>query len=445
MFQFHAETAGDYYLIVDSDLYKDSGRLEITAYDAAYKRSGVFDDSSSVRLENGKKNTARMQLPKGTTYFDVRSTNNDGHGSYTIEVAGGSTCKVEAGTNADGKPRLTWKEVRGAAKYVIYRSGYSNGTYKKMFTTTNTSYTNTSAKTGYTYYYKVSALDKKGKVIAKSGMIKQKSITPKLAKLTVTSENSDAGKPKLTWKPEKNATKYVIYRSGYRNGTYKKMFTTTNTSYTNTSAKAGYTYYYKVSALSKNGKAIAKSDIVKQTCRSPKLNLIAGRSGTGKPKLVWNSIPGVARYEVHRGFYEEDYDLPYGKVYTTTNTSYTDTKSDDDETYTYCVVAVYKDNKAEKLWSNGVHMRYALHDLEVTKSNSSDGKPKVSWRHIENAKYYEIYRSGYKNGTYQKMYTTTKNSYTNTSAKRGYTYYYRVRAVVDDTFMESNSLAIKCR
>lgn len=354
MFQFHAETAGDYYLIVDSDLYKDSGRLEITAYDAAYKRSGVFDDSSSVRLENGKKNTARMQLPKGTTYFDVRSTNNDGHGSYTIEVAGGSTCKVEAGTNADGKPRLTWKEVRGAAKYVIYRSGYSNGTYKKMFTTTNTSYTNTSAKTGYTYYYKVSALDKKGKVIAKSGMIKQKSITPKLAKLTVTSENSDAGKPKLTWKPEKNATKYVIYRSGYRNGTYKKMFTTTNT-------------------------------------------------------------------------------------------SYTDTKSDDDETYKYRVVAVYKDNKAEKLWSNEVYMRYALHDLEVTKSNSSDGKPKVSWRHIGNAKYYEVYRSGYKNGTYQKMYTTTKNSYTNTSAKRGYTYYYRVRAVVDDTFMESNSLAIKCR
>ena len=32
---------------------------------------------------------------------------------------------------------------------------------------------------------------------------------------------------------------------------FRSMFTTTKTSYTNTSAKAGTTYYYKVKAISK--------------------------------------------------------------------------------------------------------------------------------------------------------------------------------------------------
>ena len=65
---------------------------------------------------------------------------------------------------------LKWKAVTGASKYVIYRAGSSNGTYTKMYTTTSTSYTNTSAKAGYTYYYKVYAVDSKGYASAASAV-----------------------------------------------------------------------------------------------------------------------------------------------------------------------------------------------------------------------------------------------------------------------------------
>ena len=63
-------------------------------------------------------------------------------------------------TTSNGSPRLTWNAVTGAAKYEVYRATSKNGSYTKMFTTSNLSYTNTSAKAGTTYYYKVKAVSK---------------------------------------------------------------------------------------------------------------------------------------------------------------------------------------------------------------------------------------------------------------------------------------------
>ncbi len=64
-----------------------------------------------------------------------------------------------AATSA-GKPRLTWNAVAGASKYYIYRSTEANGTFEYLYTTSNLFYTNSSAKAGTTYYYKVKAVSK---------------------------------------------------------------------------------------------------------------------------------------------------------------------------------------------------------------------------------------------------------------------------------------------
>ena len=57
-----------------------------------------------------------------------------------------------------GDPRLTWEAVDGAVEYQIYRATSKSGDYKLIKTTTSTSFTNTSAKAGKTYYYKVKAI-----------------------------------------------------------------------------------------------------------------------------------------------------------------------------------------------------------------------------------------------------------------------------------------------
>lgn len=43
--------------------------------------------------------------------------------------------------------------------------------------------------------------------------------------------------------------KYEVYRATSKDGNYSKYYTTTSTSYTNSSAKAGTTYYYKLIAV----------------------------------------------------------------------------------------------------------------------------------------------------------------------------------------------------
>ena len=58
---------------------------------------------------------------------------------------------------ARGKPKISWSKVTGADKYYVYRSTYGK-TFKHFATTTKLSYTNTGAKKGTKYYYKVKAV-----------------------------------------------------------------------------------------------------------------------------------------------------------------------------------------------------------------------------------------------------------------------------------------------
>ena len=150
---------------------------------------------------------------------------------------------------ASGKPKLTWTAVQGADKYDVYRSTKQNGTYSKIYTTKNTTYTNTGATAEKKYYYKVRAIstDNSNAHGALSGYVVR---TCDLARPVISVARNSAGKPKITWAKVKGADKYEIYRSTKQNGTYSKIYTTKNTTYINTKAAAGKTYYYKVRAIS---------------------------------------------------------------------------------------------------------------------------------------------------------------------------------------------------
>ena len=72
-----------------------------------------------------------------------------------------ATCgqtKVTGKIGETGKPELTWNEVEGATTYVVYRSTSSSKNFKKIGESETTSYTDTTAKKGTTYYYRVVAV-----------------------------------------------------------------------------------------------------------------------------------------------------------------------------------------------------------------------------------------------------------------------------------------------
>ena len=328
-----------------------------------------------------------------------------------------------------GKPYLKWKAVDGAVKYYVYRSGSKNGTYKYIGTATKLNYTDTTAKPGYYYYYKVKAVTASG---VKSNYSMAVTALCHCARPALNGAQylASTGKPYLSWGAVTGAGKYYVYRAGSQNGAYKYIGSTTKTNYTDTTASAGYTYYYKVEAVSKvrgaansaNSKALA----VNSHCARPvvKPDYLAS---TGKPYLKWSAVTGASKYEVYRAGSQNG---TYKYIGSTTKTGYTDTTASAGYAYYYKVKAISNvKSTANSSYSTVVKATCHCAKPVVKIALTQKGDPKLTWNAVAGASKYEVYRSTSKNGTYTKMFTTTNRSYTNTNARAGTTYYYKVKAI----------------
>ena len=203
-------------------------------------------------------------------YYYVVAVSENGTESAPSNIAG-RTCDlarpvVTASNNAKtGKVKLSWNAVEGAVAYKVYRAASKDGKYSLMFTTEGTTYTNTKAEAGVTYYYKVVAVAAK---TAGNSAAAQVSRTCDLAQVKVTGSLNIFGTPKLKWEKVEGAVKYNVYRADAADGTYKLMFTTTGTSYTNSNHVNGTTYHYKVVAVAENSWAnAAASNVVELTAK----------------------------------------------------------------------------------------------------------------------------------------------------------------------------------
>lgn len=345
-----------------------------------------------------------------------------------------------------GYIRLTWDAVPHADQYMIYRADTSNGEYKLMYTTTNLTYTNTTSKAGYTYYYKVVAVDSTGDY-ANSDYSKVVYRTCDLAQPIVKiSVKAETGKPVISWNEVKGAARYELLRS-----TDGKNFShynyTINTTYTNPSTEPGTTYYYKVIALSDRSvyadSAPSVARYITCDCAKPAAN-IAVEPISGKPTVTWAAVDGAAKYEIYASADNKDFKL----LATTEALTYTDASAKAGVTTYYKVKALCAtSNYGDSALSNA---RYITCDcaapVVAISINGSYNKPMISWAAVDGASKYAIYRST--DGKSFKYYdTTTKLSYTNISTTSGTTYYYQVKAICatssygDSAF--SNAASIK--
>ena len=340
--------------------------------------------------------------------------------------------RVTIGNSSDsGKPKLTWAAVDGAAKYEIYRSTQQSTGYSLLGTTTSTSYVNTGAAVGTTYYYKVRAVNSAG-TSAYSNIVsgRAKAAIPAAPRVTI-GNSSASGKPQLTWAAVDGAAKYEIYRSTQQSTGFTLLGTTTSTSYVNTGAAVGKTYYYKVRALNVDGAAGAYSSTVSGAAKAvapaaPTVTMTY--SDGGKPKLTWSAVSGAASYRVYRS---ESRGTGYSLLGTTTSTSYVNTGAAVGKTYYYRVKAV--NSAGTSAYSNIVSgtARTPAPAAPVLKggTSSASGKPQLTWAAVDGAAKYDVYRSNSADGTFSKVGSTDKTTYVNTGAVQGVTYFYKIRAV----------------
>ena len=189
-----------------------------------------------------------------TTSFTTPHTHNYQNGLCTICGAKDPNYKLTAPTvkpsyvGASGKPYIYWGAVDGANRYYVYRSTTKDGTYSFLGSTAKLNYTDSKADAGTTYYYKVKAGIVNG---VKSNSSAAVTITCRCARPMVKPSYVGAsGKPYIYWSAVDGANRYYVYRSTTKDGTYEYIGYTTKTNYTDSKANAGYTYYYKVQAIS---------------------------------------------------------------------------------------------------------------------------------------------------------------------------------------------------
>ena len=147
----------------------DSGKIKLTwpAVDGASKyeiyrstsASGTYTKLNTVSFTS----YTNVSVKAGEKYYyKVRAICDNADAASAFSVADGITVDLARPdvtiSLSNGKPKLTWNAVEGATGYTIYRATSKNGTYTKLRTVTGTSYSNPSAASGTTYYYKVIAV-----------------------------------------------------------------------------------------------------------------------------------------------------------------------------------------------------------------------------------------------------------------------------------------------
>lgn len=178
-----------------------------------------------------------------------------------IAGCGGSTKQPDTPTGltvtSTAPITLGWTAASGASSYIVYRGAATGISAKKVLATgvSNTSYADSSAVAGTTYYYQVTAFNADGQS------------TPSSDISAVGSFSLIALQNILGWATVTNAVSYTVYRSTASDLSGKTQLANaiTTATYTDTAVTAGTTYYYQIAAVDSSSAEFVLSNIVSVT------------------------------------------------------------------------------------------------------------------------------------------------------------------------------------
>ncbi len=243
--------------IEEVDLYFWEDEVLVYNYDVDGETwlDGWYDDATE-----GSRYVCRKVDSDGNGVYDILQVQNE----YTIgendEWGGGEllyaitfqnpVCKAPTNVKVEAASKglkVSWKKSARAEKYEVYRKEGS-GKYKKVKTTTSTSFTDTKVTNGSKYTYYVKAINHSGQASKASKKIASyyvKSVA--LSKLTSTK----AGKMDVKWGKNTKATGYEITyakKSDFSDAKTIKITKAATVSKTIASLTKGKKYYVKVRA-----------------------------------------------------------------------------------------------------------------------------------------------------------------------------------------------------
>lgn len=331
-------------------------------------------------------------------------------------------------SNAYGGVSVTWKSVKGATSYNVYRkySGDKNWTKLKNVSSSKLNYTDSGAKSNEKVYYTVTAVNGK----SSSTYVAKSLVYFAAPKLTVGNNGSGVS---LSWNKITGAKSYYLYRKSADGKSWERISTVTKTSYTDKNVSAGKTYTYTIRAY--NGSVLSgynTSGWSVKRLTTPKLTKIENKSNG--VKLTWGKVSGANSYYVYR---KTSKDGSWTRLATVTSTNYTDKKAVGGSSYYYTVKAVSgKIVSAHN--STGLSIKFLSVPSVTSISNTTKGIS-VKWGSVKGASGYYIYRKVSGDKSWTRIAELTGTSYTDKNVKNGTTYVYTVKAISGSTVSAYNS------
>ncbi len=236
----------------------------------------------------------------------------------------------------------------------------------------------------------------------------------------------------VKWEAYNGAAGYRLFRRT-ASGQWGRLADVRGTSYKDESVRTGVTYYYAVKAISGRwpGEVSGQEAVGAKaaTLGRPSLKK-AVSAGYGSVKLAWGKAAGANGYEVYRAAGKNG---EYKKVGETTALSFTDKGLKTGTAYRYKVRGynTVSQTKAYGGYSAAKSAKPVPSQAKIARAAGARRAVKLTWKKVDGASGYTVYRAASKNGQYKAIKTlkgAKRLTYTDAKRKKDKTYYYKVRA-----------------
>lgn len=337
--------------------------------------------------------------------------------------------------NLDGGVYFRWEATENTSYYRVYRKTNKSG-WKFLANTTNTVYTDKTAKNGVKYTYTVRACN--GSLFGTNypntqttylGVVKFKSIK--------NINNAIA----IEWNCNEKADGYYIYRQE-NNGNWHKIKTIKDNdtlSYTDKNVKSGNVYNYRIRAFI--GDITSTYDVEGATVRclfAPQIkNVLNVNDGI---RIDFAGVKGANGYRIYRKAAGEKV---WSSIGTTNKNSYTDKTVENGVYYRYTVRSV-RGKISGSFDSKGLVIK-CISTPEITGVSYKNDMVRLSWEPVEGAEGYFVYNRPEGSSKWKRVAVLKDaTAYCDSTPEEGSTYYYTVKAFYGDTVSDFKKTGLKC-
>lgn len=347
----------------------------------------------------------------GYTYFD--KTGLDAH--YVPAPV------LKSIANNVGGLRVNWYGVIGAKYYYVYRKavGESSWKYLKCVSGSVNTYLDKTAVNGADYIYTVRAYDGKGTSGFDATGLRLRYVEAPVFKVF-----NNTSTIALSWNKVENADYYNVYRKTASSGwVLLKTLGGNSTYFRDDTAKRGETYTYTVRSINDGIYSCFYPQGTTMKSIDAPMSLKVENRVSGA-MLSWNKCAGADGYYVYRKTASGSW-LRIATVTGNAKVTYLDTTAKSGHNYTYTV----------KAFSGPYHSTYVLNGVstkflatpKISSATSTRSGVSIKYNTVAGANGYYIYRKTV-TGNWVLLGTSTTGAYLDTTAQKGVSYIYTVRA-----------------